>query len=244
MPGHAPLPQALLGFFQPGQQSRSSAAWDASYLIARQDEQQPITVEDLPAMDEFSVVPLHGGFAIIHDQGALVFDDWRPERLRLDKLETEFDRTFQILDTVRCVERALDTLFAERAAGQKSRPTAAVLGDLATLRGRLVEAGHEYQPGSHWADVRAFRAALEDRWCVDDALKNLLLVYEAAAGKAPDLFFYNGMKSPERADYTAWKHGGTFEGGASERAAYLAEELTNLLTLFGDATPAPPALVV
>lgn len=70
-----------------------------------------------------------------------------------------------------------------------------------------------------------------------------LLVYEAAAGKAPDIFFYNGMKNPERADYVACKHGGSFEGGASERAAHLTEELTELLAVFGDATPAPPALV-
>jgi len=68
-----------------------------------------------------------------------------------------------------------------------------------------------------------------------------LLVYEAAAGKAPDLFFYNGMKSPERADYTACKHGGSFEASASERAAYLAEELTVLLTVFGETAPASPA---
>lgn len=70
-----------------------------------------------------------------------------------------------------------------------------------------------------------------------------LLVYEAAAGKAPDLFCYNGMKSPERAEYVACKHGGNFEGSASERAAALVEELTVLLTVFGDITPAPPALV-
>lgn len=69
-----------------------------------------------------------------------------------------------------------------------------------------------------------------------------LLVYEAAAGKAPDIFFYNGMKSPDRADYVACKHGGSFEGSASDRAAYLAEELTALLQVFCDATPALPAL--
>lgn len=141
-------------------------------LIACRDEPQTITVEDLPALDEFSVVSLHGGFAIVHDRGALVFDDWRPESLRVEQLSEEFDRAFQLLGTVRDVERALDVLFAERAAGRKSRPAAAVLGDLALLRGRLTEAGHHYQPGSHWADVRAFRAALEERWCLGDALKN------------------------------------------------------------------------
>ncbi|QLH51893.1 MAG: hypothetical protein HWD57_20455 [Candidatus Accumulibacter cognatus] len=142
-------------------------------LIARQDEQQPIKVEDLPVPDEFNVLPLHGGFAILHDQGVLVFDDWRTERLRLPQLAEEFERVFQTLGTGRDVARALDALFEERTSGRKPRPTAAVLGDLATLRSRLTEAGYQYQPGSHWADVRAFRAALETRWCVGDAIKNL-----------------------------------------------------------------------
>ncbi len=142
-------------------------------LIARRDQQQAITVEDLPVPDEFSVLPVHGGFAILHDQGTLVFDDWRTERLRLQQLAEEFERVFQILGTGREVARALDALFAERSSGSKPRPTAAVLGDLATLRGRLTEAGYQFQPGSHWADVRAFRAALENRWCVGDTIKNL-----------------------------------------------------------------------
>lgn len=142
-------------------------------LIARRDERQAITVEDLPAMDEFSVVPLHGGFVIVHDGGALAFDDWRTERLRWQQLDTEFERVFQLLGTVRDMEKALDDLFEERAIGKKPRPAAAVLGDLAILRSRLTEAGHQYQPGSHWADVRAFRAALETRWCGNDAIKNL-----------------------------------------------------------------------
>lgn len=142
-------------------------------LIARPDERQRITVEDLPTPEEFNVVPLHGGFAIVHDRGVLVFDDWHTERLRLQQLDEAFDQTFQILSTVRDVERALDELFEERAAGPKTRPAAAVLGDLATLCGWLTDAGHRYQPVSHWADVRTFRATLENRWCVGDAIKNL-----------------------------------------------------------------------
>ncbi|HRF12006.1 MAG: hypothetical protein AW09_002670 [Candidatus Accumulibacter phosphatis] len=70
-----------------------------------------------------------------------------------------------------------------------------------------------------------------------------LLVYEAKAGKAPDIFFYNGMRSPDQAEYAACKHGGNFRGGDSERAANLAEELSILLQMFGDTTAAPSALV-
>jgi len=142
-------------------------------LIARRDEPRPIAVEDLPMPDEFGVMPLHGGFAIVHDRGALVFDDWRPENFRLEQLGAEFERAFQLLGTVRDVERALDELFRERATGKNARPAAAVLGDLTFLRGRLTEAGHQAQSGSHWADVHAFRAALDSRWGLGDALKNL-----------------------------------------------------------------------
>ena len=178
--GHYAITKHFLGMRWLKDTSQSGGLFDLptvqrylAALIARWDERQAITVEDLPAMDEFSVVPLHGGFAMVHDQGALVFDDWRPERLRLKQLDTEFERVFQLLGTVRDAEKALDDLFAERAAGQKSRPAAAVLGDLALLRGRLTEAGHHYQPDSHWADVRAFREMLEKRWCLGDAIKSL-----------------------------------------------------------------------
>ena len=86
-------------------------------LIARRDEQQPITVEDLPQPSEFTVVPLYGGFAIVHDQGALVFDDWCTERLRLKEVGEEFDRVFQILSMARRVEETeLDALFQEARA--------------------------------------------------------------------------------------------------------------------------------
>jgi hypothetical protein len=58
-----------------------------------------------------------------------------------------------------------------------------------------------------------------------------LLVYEEAAGKAPDIFFYNGMESPDAAEYAACRQGGTFRSSACERAAEIAEELQVFLTL-------------
>ncbi|MGO8944029.1 MAG: hypothetical protein ACLQJ7_10190 [Syntrophobacteraceae bacterium] len=59
-----------------------------------------------------------------------------------------------------------------------------------------------------------------------------LLVYEASAGKAPDIFFYNGMKNPEAAEYIACHHGKSFKSADSSRGKYLAEELKNLVDLF------------
>jgi len=58
------------------------------------------------------------------------------------------------------------------------------------------------------------------------------LVYESGAGKAPDIFFYNGMKKPEAAEYSACKHGGSFVSKDSERAEIIAGEIRNLMRLF------------
>lgn len=59
-----------------------------------------------------------------------------------------------------------------------------------------------------------------------------LLIYEEGAGKAPDIFYYNGMDKPENAVYSACKHGGSFESQSCGRAGELAEELAQLLKLF------------
>jgi hypothetical protein len=59
-----------------------------------------------------------------------------------------------------------------------------------------------------------------------------LLVYEDVAGKAPDIFFYNGMRGDAVAEYIACKHGGQFESDRCKRASEIAEEVQNLLRLF------------
>lgn len=59
-----------------------------------------------------------------------------------------------------------------------------------------------------------------------------LLVYEDGAGKAPDIFFYNGMRSDAVVEYAACKHGGQFESDRCERAGEIAEEVQHLLQLF------------
>ena len=58
-----------------------------------------------------------------------------------------------------------------------------------------------------------------------------LLLYEEAAGKAPDIFFYNGMKHPHAAGYSACRHGGQFDSSASAHSTEIADELQALLDL-------------
>jgi hypothetical protein len=63
-----------------------------------------------------------------------------------------------------------------------------------------------------------------------------LLVYEAKAGKAPDVFFYNGMKSNKNVHYTACKHGQDFKSNDSERATIIHAEFQQLFALFARET--------
>lgn len=58
-----------------------------------------------------------------------------------------------------------------------------------------------------------------------------LLVREAEAAKAVDIFFYNGMKDHAVVEYAACKHGGAFESSHCERADEIAEEMQHLLHL-------------
>lgn len=60
-----------------------------------------------------------------------------------------------------------------------------------------------------------------------------LLVYEEAAGKAPDIFFYNGLKGETVVEYAACKQGGQFDSDRCEHAGEIAEEVQHLLQLFG-----------
>ncbi|MDP2983957.1 MAG: hypothetical protein Q8O92_11600 [Candidatus Latescibacter sp.] len=59
-----------------------------------------------------------------------------------------------------------------------------------------------------------------------------LLVYESAAGKAPDIFFFNGFDKPDAVEYSACNHGGGFVSGNSDQAGDIALEIGNILSLF------------
>jgi len=59
-----------------------------------------------------------------------------------------------------------------------------------------------------------------------------LLLYEEAAGKAPDIFYYESMRSPETATYVACRHGGSFNSAEASRGLEIAEELAALLEPF------------
>lgn len=57
-------------------------------------------------------------------------------------------------------------------------------------------------------------------------------IYDEKTGRAPDLFFFNGLKRGDCADYSACKHGGAFVSSDSPSGSQIAEEFGNLRSLF------------
>jgi len=144
--------------------------------------------------DQYTKVPLYGGFAIVNDWGTLVFDDWRSERLRLEDLRKEFENVSKILEKALSMKDMLEKI-ADKLSNKDTKnpdqagflekivniitnndaqyPDKAALDDLADLRKELTIANLEYRPISHWSDVLNFRKELEKRWNFDEVINNL-----------------------------------------------------------------------
>jgi hypothetical protein len=139
----------------------------------------PIGVPDLPQEQDFDFAQLIGGFAVIHEKGVLLFDDWQTEPLSVDALKDEIERTFRLLGEVRWVGSQLDGIVQEGSGTSdpaKPRPLMAVLSDLSALsmlRGRLARAKHQCGPKSEKEDVRRFRQRLEAWWGIEQAVDEL-----------------------------------------------------------------------
>ena len=58
-----------------------------------------------------------------------------------------------------------------------------------------------------------------------------LYIYEEEAGKAADIFYFNGMHNPQKVQFAACCRGGSFESTSVARSEEYAEELANLLNL-------------
>ena len=60
-----------------------------------------------------------------------------------------------------------------------------------------------------------------------------LLVYDAVAGKAPDIFFFGGFSSSRKIHYIGCKHGGSFDSDECRRMDEIENETSYLIELMG-----------
>ncbi len=67
-----------------------------------------------------------------------------------------------------------------------------------------------------------------------DAYLNMepLLVFDAEAGKASDIFYFAGFSNPRKTSYLGCKHGGDFTSDSCSRSEEIEREITQLLSLF------------
>jgi hypothetical protein len=144
------------------------------------------------------------------------------------------DETFALLETVLdALEFLLDyeLVFINQIEVNKRRKNPPLfLHRLSVLMGNSDAFPGERQQLKEFMDSRSiFLLNVEERRHM-----NLvpLLVYESAAGKAPDIFFYNGFEKPESVEYSACNHGGSFMSGDSDQADEFREEIANIIALF------------
>jgi hypothetical protein len=145
-------------------------------LIARPNATGALILADLPAEQDLVWVPLAGGFAVIHEQGAFLFDDWHSERLPVDELREEFHRCFQLLCTVRTVDSELEARLQVRSlldTTLKPWRSLKVLTELAAQRAKLARAQYHYALHSPDSELRRFRAELASCWGIDKSLDEL-----------------------------------------------------------------------
>ena len=71
-----------------------------------------------------------------------------------------------------------------------------------------------------------------------DAYLNMepLLVFDAEAGKASDIFYFAGFSNPRKIVYLGCKHGGDFTSDTCSRSEELEQETTQILSLFSEET--------
>ena len=72
-----------------------------------------------------------------------------------------------------------------------------------------------------------------------DAYLNMepLLVFDAEAGKASDIFYFAGFSIPHKIAYLGCKHGGDFTSDSCSRSEEIEQETTQLLSLFSEEAP-------
>jgi hypothetical protein len=139
-------------------------------------ETGPVTLKDLPSPESFDFVELPGGFAVVHEKGVLLLDDWRSQELDAKTLQKEFElaaRRVALLHDVRERVKALLKEVGERAAGGsgRGRGELALLEDLTALKLQMRTELAETLSKAPAPALRRFREVLETRWGVGRALE-------------------------------------------------------------------------
>jgi len=145
-------------------------------LVCRSKPDGPVSVHDLPEAESIDVVALSGGFAVIHEHGAFLFDDWRSEPIKLEALQEEFRRATELLAQTTKSGAELDALLGTHGSdhsGTSLKTAIRLLSRLVRLRAELARVRQRCAPTTAAEDVQRFRSQLEERWGIAHRITDL-----------------------------------------------------------------------
>jgi hypothetical protein len=146
--------------------------------LIKRNYDELIQLDDLPPNGTWDRIALSGGFAIVSDEGALLFDDWTSDHLPLVHMREVFEQASQLdlrllnleREFVRPAAEGIRKLLTKEhsfsGTSRFMRWAAKARTELAEMRGSLA-----IPPAS--ADARLFRDALGRRWALDRRLEAL-----------------------------------------------------------------------
>lgn len=120
----------------------------------------PVPLAELAPGEDFDYVELAGGAAVVTEQGALLFDDWRDRTLPADQLAADFGQAVELVAACRAFDAEVDALYA----GSGGKRSGDMLSRITGLRARVASAFRKADLAKAAPDRHAFRAALEGRW--------------------------------------------------------------------------------
>lgn len=130
----------------------------------------PVPLAELAAPEDFDYLELAGGAVVVTREGALLFDDWRDRELDTAQLTADFDQAVELLAASRAYDAEVDQLYAGWGAkgGWFSGSSGEVLHRVTELRARVAATFQKADLAKASPERRAFRAALEARWGLED----------------------------------------------------------------------------
>ena len=131
----------------------------------------------MPLSGEYDRVPLHGGTAIITEQGAFVLDDWTWHSLDLTEMKAVFVAA-EALDQALEAGSAELRILSNRLSGYLDASASIsevnrLVVDSARLSTKVSALRGSHAVPSSQASGRAFQLALGDRWAIDKRLDDL-----------------------------------------------------------------------
>lgn len=142
----------------------------AMVMRAAAGKSGPVPLSDLAAQEDFDYQDLAGGAVVVTRDGALLFDDWRDRELDAATLTADFDQAVELLAASRAYDAEVDRLYAGWGSpgGWFSGRSGDVLHQVTALRARVVATFQKADLAKASPERRAFRAALEQRWGLQD----------------------------------------------------------------------------